>query len=313
MSKRGWTTLVWVAAVVLVAGPAMAQSSITLNAGSDIFITTGGGATTVDLSQYPIVSQLLGGPPSPTVVSLSGKPIAGLGQTDTVVDRLQNVTLTAFNTPSAPVPLRLTGLSLKGQVSAGGATWNLVVSVSPNATSSGSITLTRTAADGGHFDAAINVVPHLIFTNAGNGSTVDVDCAFDCSGSIALSTQNAAWVISGGGFNPSSAGVPNIANNTPYDGDADGTADDLYKKSNFYPGFTPGTYAPVPVAHDHPPVAQHTQKPNTQCKRTASSDLDRTSGAATAVAALCVAVADPAPTEPQEPTEPTGPVVTTGG
>lgn len=309
MSKRAWMFLAWVVASVLVAGPAVAQSTITLNLGSDIFTTPGGGSTTVDLSQYPIVAQLLGGPPSPSVVALSGKPIAGLGQTDTVVDRLQSVTLGALNVPSNPVPLRLTGLSLQGTVSAGGATWNLVVSVSPNAVSGGSITLTRTHADGGHFDATINVVPHLIFTNSNTGSTVDVDCAFDCSGSIALSSQNSAWVVTGGGFNPGAAGVPNIANNTAYDGDADGTADDLYKKSNFYPGFAPGSYAPVPVAHDHPPVAQHTQKPNTQCKRVVADQepvdgASRVSGEATAATALCAVIAEPTPTEPVEPSSP---------
>lgn len=307
MNKRGWTYLAWAAALVLTAGSAAAQGTITIGAGSDIFTTPGGGSTTVDLAQYPIVSQLLGGPPSPTVVPLSGKPIAGLGQTDTVVERLQNVTLGAFNVPSNPVPLRLNGLSLRGRVSAGGSVWNVVVSVSPNAVSNGSITLTRTHADGGHFDAAINVVPHLIFTNSNTGATVDVDCAFDCSGAIALSSQNAAWVIGGGGFNPGAAGVPSIANNTPYDGDADGTADDVYKKSNFYPGFQPGSYVPAPVSHDHPPVAQHTQVPNTQCKKTVAADQPvataegRVAGAATAQAVLCAVVADPAPTEPSTP------------
>lgn len=308
MDKR-WMCVVCVIALVVVAGPAAGQ--LTLASGSDIFTTGADGQTTVDLSQYPVSDAFNGQTVTPTIVTLSGKPIAGLGQTDTVVDRLQSVTFPGLHQPVRS-SLRLTGLSLKGSVSVGGQAWNLLVSVSPTVASTGSITLTQTNSQGGTFDAAINVRPHLIFTNPSTGDTVTIDCGFECD-PIALSSQNAPWVIaSNGGFSPSGAGVPSIANNTAYDGDGDGFADDLYKKSNFYPGFTPvSPYNPVPVAHDHPPVAQHTQKPNTQCKRTvSSSDLDRTSGALTAATVLCAVIADE---EPTEPTEPSGPVVTTSG
>jgi hypothetical protein len=303
MNKR-WMLAVCVAVLVVATGPAAGQ--LTLAPGSDIFTTGADGQTTVDLSQYPVSDAFGGQSVTPQIVTLSGKPIAGLGQTDTVVDRLGSVSFPGLHQPVSS-RLRLTGLSLKGVVTVGGSEqWNLLVSVSPTVVSTGTITLTQTNSQGGSFDAAISVRPHLIFTNPSTGDTVTIDCGFECD-PISLSSQNAPWVIAtSGGFSPSAAGVPNIANNTAYDGDGDGFADDVYKKSNFYPGFEPvSPYVVVPVAHDHPPVAQHTQKPNTQCKKTVStvSADSRATGEATAVAVLCAVIA-----EPKEPAEPTGTV-----
>ncbi|HEX6201428.1 MAG TPA: hypothetical protein VF100_00410, partial [Thermoanaerobaculia bacterium] len=111
-------------------------------------------------------------------------------------------------------------------------------------------------------------------------------------------------VTSDGQFSPASAGVPKIANGTPYDGDGDGDPDDEFVGgSNFYPGFEPlPNYKKVQISHDHPPVAEHKQLANTQCKTTVStvSAESRATAEATTATALCVAVAEP--TEPAEPT-----------
>lgn len=305
MHKRVLVSGAWLAAVLLIAGPALGQ---TFKKGSDIFVTPADGVTRVDLSQYP-VANVLGGQPSPSLVPLKGKPIAGLGQTDTVVDRLDDLTLAVGETGTTRAVLRGLSLVSINPVSAGGKSWHLFVSVSPGAASSGTVTATRSNADGGSFSAGFEVVPHLIFTST-DGDVVTIDCAFHCDSTISLTSTRSPWVTSDGQFNPQSAGVPTIANGTHYDGDGDGFADDEFVGgSNFFPGFDPQTYAVVPLSHDHPPVAEHKQRANTQCKKAVStvSAESRTTAEATAATALCVAVA-----EPVEPAEPTGPVVTTG-
>lgn len=302
MHKRVLVSGAWLAAVLLIAGPALGQ---TFKKGSDIFVTPADGLTTVDLELYP-VDELLGGPPSPLRPALKGKPITGLGQTDTVVDRLDDLTLAQGETGTTRAVLRGLSLVSINPISAGGKSWHLFVSVSPNAVSRGTVTATRSNVDGGSFNAGFAVVPHLVFTST-DGDVVTIDCAFDCDATISLTSTRSPWVTSDGQFNPTSAGVPKIANGTHYDGDGDGFADDEFVGgSNFYPGFEPiPNYKKVQISHDHPPVAEHKQLANTQCKTTAStaSAESRATAEATAATALCVAVA-----EPKEPVEPTGTV-----
>jgi hypothetical protein len=298
MHKRVLVSGAWLAAVVLIAGPALGQ---TFKLGSDIFVTPADGATRIDLSQYPVIEEVFGSPPSPSLVQLKGKPIAGLGKTDTVVDREDDLTLAVGQTGTSRAVLR--GLSLVSQspVHFNNEPWDLFVSVSPLAGSVGTVTATRTNQEGGSFNATLEVYPHLIFTRGSD--VVIIDCGVSCE-PITLTSTRAPWVSSDGGFSPTSAGVPKIPNGTLYDGNGDGIADDEFiGGSNFYPGFRPvAPYLAVILSHDHPPVAEHEQEANTQCKTTTStvSAESRVTAEATAATALCAVVAEP--TEPAEPT-----------
>lgn len=292
MNGRVWVSVACLAAVVLVAGPAAGQD--VYKKGSDIFVTPAGGQTRVDLSQYPVAEAIGGVLLSSEIVSLQGAPIAGLGQTDTVVDRARDVALAVGET--ATVEVALNGLSLvstdpvvfdRGN---GPEKWDLFVSVSPLVDSTGTITITRSTQDGGSFNAAIDVFPHLVFTY-GN-EEVRIDCGVDCDAPIPLTSTRAVWVSSDGSFDPTAAGVPKISNGTPYDGDGDGVDDDQFVGgSNWYPGFDPFTQQVVILSHDHPPVAEHAQEANTQCKSSTSTTSADSSTSPSGT--LCAVVVEP--------------------
>lgn len=305
-------TLATVAVLALVALPAQ---GLTAKAGMDIFVTTGGGQTTVDLDLFPIDQAFGGGATaSPTLVSLKGKPIAGLGQTDTVVERFNDVILSAPG-DSGTTQIELKGLRLVSEstvaiTSQNSVThWNLEVGLAQRASSSGTMTIQRNNAEGGTFDASFNVYPRLRFSSAGQADVI-IDCGVVSCGTMTLSARNASWVSSTGGFDPGAAGVPSIGNGTAFDGDGDGTNDDVFVGgTNYYPGFSPvgPTYDLVPFSHDHPPVAEHAQKANNQCKTRddaepvadVESDTTAITTTANAVSSLCpkVVAAEPVPTE----------------
>ena len=298
------------AAVVLLVVPAEA---LTARDGMDLFTTPGGGQTKVDLSLFPLAQAFgQGATASPSLVSLKGKPIAGLGQTDTVVHRINDVGLSIGS--SGTTAIELVGLRLISQstvaVTVSGQTnhWNLEVGLSNLAASNGTMTIQQNTSQGGTFDTNFNVVPRLRFSRSGAADVI-IDCGASGTlcGTMTLSSSNSAWVSSDGAFDPGTAGVPNFANNTAFDGDGDGTADDHFVGgTNFYAGFDPVTYNPVPLAHDHPPVAEHQQGPNIQCKRAVATadeteprvgaDSESTSGTgATTIGDVEVEPSEPTP------------------
>lgn len=300
------------AAVAVFALLAMPAQAATLASGSDIFVTGGGGGTTVDLSQFPIAAAFGDGATvSPSLVSLKGQPIAGLGQTDTVVERLSDVVLDAPG-DTGTTAIELKGLRLVSEravaINRGGSVthWNLEVGLSPSASSNGTMTI-QLNSGGGTFDTIFNVIPRLRFSRTGEADVI-IDCGTDACAAMELSSSNSYWADSGSGFNPGAAGVPNIANGTAFDGDGDGIKDDVLRRgSRFHPGFDPVTHDPVPLSHDHPPVAEHQQGPNIQCADDATVEEEpevidaagptATFGEArlvTAKPALCPAVATPA-------------------
>ncbi|HEX2254521.1 MAG TPA: hypothetical protein VHQ65_14725 [Thermoanaerobaculia bacterium] len=293
------------AAVVLLTLPA---SALTARDGMDLFVTPGGGQTTVDLSLFPLDQAFgQGATASPSLLPLKGKPIAGLGNTDTVVHRISDVTLSGGGT-SGTTAIELVGLRLVSErtvaITVANQTthWNVEVGLSNLASSNGWMTIQQNTSQGGTFDTNFNVVPRLRFSRAGAA-----DVIIDCGASntlcrpMTLSSSNSSWVSSDGAFDPSTAGVPSIANNTAFDGDGDGSADDSFAGgTNFFAGFDPVTYHPVPLSHDHPPVAEHLQGPNVQCRTVASedvpvSDTSGSSAESSTVGGVVVEPADPTP------------------
>ena len=222
----------WMFALLLavVAVPPASAQPITIAPGNDGFVTVG--TTRVDLSVFPLAA-VFGSPgtASPSVVLLSGQPLAGaLGSINTLLERYPpSVT---FNTipETRTLSVEMKALRLKGQTTVNGVTYNLVVALSEILSGAGTITATRLTPDGGRFNASFPVLPKLVFTEVGNpANQVALDCGLvpGCPSPLVLGSANVCWVVAFGpnGFNPATKGATPIAAGTPIDGTFNGVND----------------------------------------------------------------------------------------
>ena len=124
----------WIAAVTVIwamAGVTPAQAQMTIQAGSDLWSTPGGGQTSHSFADNPIPADFFGpgsDPFSGTVV-LEGLPINDnpglapidgfdLGMTDTIVQRLDDMSLQQTG-DTATTQIQIVALSLQSGVTAG--------------------------------------------------------------------------------------------------------------------------------------------------------------------------------------------------
>jgi hypothetical protein len=249
-------------ALAIAASPASAQYTIT--AGDDGLSTTPG-ATTVNLSRFPI-EQVFGAPVDGNPeVSLRGRalgPQAALAGIDTIVRRPQNIVLTG-GVGSGPIVIMGLRLESESSVSIGGRRYAMQVFLSEfrNDVLTGTLRLQATNGDGGVFTSSFNVRPRLVFDD-GSGSTVVIDCgAVSCGGDLALTAANLPFTRSGGpgGFKPSSAGIKPLLAGIPVDGDGNGSPDFTTRAStNFFIGIRPvQPYIPDPLDKNEQSSGNH--------------------------------------------------------
>lgn len=150
-------------AVLLCAVPLLAQDNF-IEDGDDVWNTPGGGGTrTVILSAQ--WNSLCGVTAPDTSVTFKGHNIPGQGTGDTVVTRLDDADVSQLNVPVS-VDIQLKKLSFRSTSTHPCSP--LTLWVSENGTQSvGSMTITRTSADGGTFSAS---VPVSVQIQAKNGS-----------------------------------------------------------------------------------------------------------------------------------------------
>lgn len=210
-------------ACLAIANPS--QFAVHLPAGDDGWSTPGGGATTVDLSGFPVAGAFGAGTTIPNpVVSLVGKPLnladgtGTIAPIDTIVSRLCPAWLNVGS--SFTVRLELLALSVRSEapvviVDANGTAtlWNLEVCDTDlrNNQPNGTMTLFLTSPDGGTFTSSIPVLPKFIFTKAdGSGQQVIVDCGAGLCNPVTLSSVGSKWAVEGGpgGFVSPSPKVP---------------------------------------------------------------------------------------------------------
>ena len=247
------------------------QFAVHLPAGDDGWKTPGGGATTVDLSGFPVAGAFGPGATFPNpVVSLIGKPLnkangsGTIAPIDTIISRLCPAWLNIGT--SFKVAVELLALSVRSEqpvvvVDGNGnaSSWNLEVCDTDlrNNQPKGSMTIHLTAPDGGTFSSSIPVLPKFIFTATdGSGQQVIVDCGAGLCNPVTLSSVGSAWALEGGpgGFVSPSPKVPAGV-------DLRGCCTDLASNvvrtrgsTNFAPGYdgtAPG-FPPDRVAHIHP-------------------------------------------------------------
>lgn len=193
-------TLVSVCILGITLGAGKAALATPIGSGFDLFQTVTPG-TVVDL----------GGPIG--LVELEGVPI-GPGNADTIVERLGGIN--PFNVGDTDtIDIELVALSLKSvdPVDIGGDFFDLVVTGLPSPT--GTMTVRHEVADGGTFDAELQVQALLVFTEVGNpGNTFGLDF-FDI-----FVTLDAPWAHTAS---------PNDVHNA------------TLPAGNFYAGVLPGT------------------------------------------------------------------------
>lgn len=157
-------------------------------AGSDLWSTPGGGQTTHDFSQDPIPADFfgVGSEPFDGVVTLEGLPLNGnpglappdgidLGTTDTIVERLQDMSLQQTG-DTASTPIEIVALSLQSvepitvMINGEETRWNIEVQLPLSGQQPpGQMTIDHSIFDGGTFDATVPVNADLFFTDAATG------------------------------------------------------------------------------------------------------------------------------------------------
>lgn len=269
MNKRSAAALLLLALLTAFVGalataPAAAQP-VSIPAGDDGWVTQGGGATMVDLSQYPIADVFPDCGSGPQV-NLAGSPLdqGSLGSIDTIVSRPNAATINALGTP-VPVSVTIVALSMVSEsnfmIGSCGPfslhVWNSGLGSAP-----GTMNVTLDTQDGGTFDSTFNVTPKLVFTDTGSGAVTTIDCGAlpsgSCAGGFSLSTSGAEWVRASGasgGFSAQAAGLTVIKAGLGVDGSGSGQTTYTTlgnRKSNFYPGVThTSPYVIKPAQHSH--------------------------------------------------------------
>jgi len=163
------------AAAVSLCGIASAQTPITgVAEGSDYLQTTKGTQVTISLSTGPVT------------IPLTGKPIPGRGNTDTIVRRKKQANFpTGAATPatSVTIPIQLEALNMQGTL--GSCTVSITLAPTPPA-STGKMTLTVTGPTGGTFNSTLTVNYIAMFTPAAT-------CPPQMTGKYTMSQQGGIW------------------------------------------------------------------------------------------------------------------------
>jgi len=154
--------------------------------GMDLYTTRCGGGTQFDFCNDPIPADFFapGSEPFTGIIILGGErlssfPMTGLfGDADTIIRRHSSAFF--LDGPPETVPIELVALNLVScqPITVTGTPdtlWDLRVTLSPTTIPPpGSMTTTKTHANGGTFDSTIYVQPLFIFTKVGDPSSVKV-------------------------------------------------------------------------------------------------------------------------------------------
>ncbi|MBI4556163.1 MAG: hypothetical protein HY706_01145 [Candidatus Hydrogenedentes bacterium] len=143
-----------------------------------------------------------GSDPFSGVIPLQGQPLGSypgctgdLGPTDTIIERKEPAHLPDIGSTDT-IPIELVALSLVSVApitvtgSSGASQWNVAVQLNPSPPSTGTMTVTKTHANGGTFSSTFTVTPRLIFTRVDNPLVSPI---FDPTPDT-LNATNVPWV-----------------------------------------------------------------------------------------------------------------------
>ncbi len=215
-SRCGGRSALVVGVLLMLGGAAPALAGPTVLAGHDLF-STGDGAVQ-DFSSFPIPADFFfpGSDPFNSIIDLEGEPLgswdgfSGLGNTDTIVKRLDDALLPVNPPPDQTAPtidIEIVALSLRSvspiTVTSGGPDtfWDVFVDIDTTAPplvtpSLGTMDITQTSATGGFYSAHLEVFPQFTFVKIGGPpSQVALDFGLLAAGPAAVldTANNPTW------------------------------------------------------------------------------------------------------------------------
>ena len=161
--------------------------ALTIEPGTDLWITPGNGQSSIDFADNPIPADFFGPGSEPFVgkVCLGGQPLTttppgAFGPTDLIIERLDTLDMPSAGDGDV-VPIELVALSLQScepiQVTYGGGTvefWQVFVTLSDDAGTTGQLSATKECLDGGTFDLQYQFNPKITFINLESPSSIEV-------------------------------------------------------------------------------------------------------------------------------------------
>jgi len=177
MTKRLNITKTAIRAIAMAAASlcsiASAQNITGVAEGSDYLQTTKGTQVTITLTTGPVT------------IPLTGKPIPGRGNADTIVRRKKQANFpTGGDEPdvSVKIPIQIEALNMEGTLGA----CTVSITLAPTPASTGTMTLTVTGPTGGIFNSTLTVNYIAIFTPAAT-------CPPPATGNYTMSQQGGIW------------------------------------------------------------------------------------------------------------------------
>ncbi len=163
-----------IAAAASLCSIASAQTPITgVAEGSDYLQTTKGTQVTITLTTGPVT------------IPLTGKPIPGKGNSDTIVRRKKQANFPTGGPVadvSVKIPIEIEALNMEGTLGA----CTVSVTLAPTPASTGTMTLTVTGPTGGTFSSTLTVNYIAMFTPAAT-------CPPQLTGKYTMSQQGGIW------------------------------------------------------------------------------------------------------------------------
>lgn len=196
-----------------------AQPELTIPAGSDLWVTVGGGGQSFDdFSEVPIPADFFapGSEPFSGRIEFEGQSIdPSLQGVDTIVQRTADAVLNGPGS-SATVPIELVALNLRSvvpiTVRIGGVEtqWTVSVKAHPGGTPifPGQMSIRQTSATGGTFDSTLPVVPRFFFVNVENPNNVVVLDGAENNIRFDFQSTAAPWLFNNGNCDVRTLGGP---------------------------------------------------------------------------------------------------------
>ena len=180
--QRSLFAIVAIALFSMTAASVLAEGNKTLGAGFDYWQTLGSGATSYSFANDPLPADFFcrGSQPFKGEVAFEGKPLQTqpakkLGNTDTVIERLEDVQFNKEGFGTTKIVVRALNLVSRDPIQTSCGDWNVQAELAGRQPSTEmSLLLSNTCNDTGVFTADLDLNVRLNFINTTSGATLSV-------------------------------------------------------------------------------------------------------------------------------------------